>query len=45
MAWGLSVLLPDLMLEVRLTPEPRLLSSSELRDMLEPCLEMGLEPG
>lgn len=45
MACGLRVLLPDLMLEVRLTPEPRLPSSSELRDMLDPCLLIGLEPG
>ena len=36
MGLGLSVLEPDLMLDVLLTPEPRLPSSSELRDMLEP---------
>jgi len=36
MGLGLRVLEPDLMLDVLLTPEPRLPSSSELRDMLEP---------
>ena len=33
---GLNPLAPDLMLDVRLTPEPRLPSSSELRDMFDP---------
>ena len=42
---GLRLFCPDLMLEVLLTPEPRLPSSSELSDMLEPCLLMGLLPG
>ena len=41
---GLSVLEPDLMLEVLRTPE-RLPSSSELRDMLEPWRLGGREPG
>ena len=46
MGLGLRVLDPDLMLEVLLTPEPRLPSSvSELRDMFDPCLLMGLLPG
>ena len=45
MGLGLSVLEPDLMLEVLLTPEPRLPSSSELRDMLEPWRLGGREPG
>lgn len=42
---GLICLWPDLMLEVLLTPEPRLPSSSELRLRLEPCLLGGLLPG
>lgn len=33
---GLRPRAPDLMLEVLLTPDPRLPSSSELRDMFEP---------
>lgn len=45
MGVGLRVLEPDLMLEVLRTPEPLLPSSSELSDMLEPCLLGGREPG
>ena len=44
MGLGRSVLLPDLMLEVLLTPDPRRPSSDSLRLMLEPYLLPGLEP-
>ena len=42
---GLRPFCADLMDEVLRTPEPRPLSMSELRLMLEPCLLGGLEPG
>jgi len=44
MGLGRSVLLPDRMLEVLLTPDPRRPSSDSLRLMLEPYLLPGLEP-
>jgi len=42
---GLRVLDPDLMLDVLLTPDPLLPSSSEFRETLEPWRLGGLEPG